>query len=53
MYQHILVPVDGNTTSDRALKESLKLARQQSAQLELVHCEGYPFIGQRQLHQLR
>jgi nucleotide-binding universal stress UspA family protein len=37
MYQHILVPVDGSTTSDRALQESLKLARQQSAQLELVH----------------
>ena len=38
MYQHILVPVDGSTTSDRALlQEALKLARQQSAQLELVH----------------
>ena len=37
MYQHILVPVDGSTTSDRALQETLKLARQQSAQLELVH----------------
>ena len=37
MYQHILVPVDGSTTSDRALQEALGLARQQSAQLELVH----------------
>ena len=37
MYQHILVPVDGSTTSDRALQEALRLARQQSAQLELVH----------------
>jgi nucleotide-binding universal stress UspA family protein len=37
MYQHILVPVDGSTTSDRALQEALKLGRQQSAQLELVH----------------
>lgn len=37
MYQHILVPVDGSTTSDRALQEAIRLARQQSAQLELVH----------------
>ncbi|MGH8685640.1 MAG: universal stress protein, partial [Nitrosospira sp.] len=37
MYQHILVPVDGSPTSGRALQEALRLARQQSAQLELVH----------------
>jgi len=37
MYKHILVPVDGSPTSDRALQEALRLARQQSAQLELVH----------------
>ncbi len=37
MYQHILVPVDGSATSDRALQEAIRLARQQSAQLELVH----------------
>ena len=37
MYQHILVPVDGSATSDRALQEAIRLARQQSAQLELMH----------------
>lgn len=37
MYQHILVPVDGSTTSDRALQEAIRLGQQQSAQLELVH----------------
>lgn len=37
MYQHILVPVDGSPTSDRALQEALKLAKQQNAQLTLIH----------------
>lgn len=37
MYQHILMPLDGSTTSERALQEALRLARQLSAQLELVH----------------
>lgn len=37
MYQHILVPVDGSTTSDRALQEALKLAQQQGAQLRLIY----------------
>lgn len=37
MYQHILVPVDGSTTSDRALQEALKLAQQQGAQLRLTY----------------
>lgn len=37
MYQHILVPIDGSLTSEFALKEGLKFAQQQSAQLELVH----------------
>ncbi len=37
MYQHILIPIDGSTTSDRALQEAIRLARQQSAQLELVY----------------
>jgi nucleotide-binding universal stress UspA family protein len=37
MYQRILVPVDGSTTSDCALQEALKLAQGQSAQLELAH----------------
>ena len=39
MYQHILVPIDGSPTSQRALEEALGLARQvgQGAQLELLH----------------
>ena len=37
MYQHILVPVDGSATSERALQEALRLGQQQGAQLELVH----------------
>lgn len=37
MYQHILVPLDGSATSDRALQEALKLAQQNGAQLRLVH----------------
>lgn len=37
MYQKILVPVDGSMTSERALKEAIKLAQQHHAQLELVH----------------
>ncbi|MEK7792372.1 MAG: universal stress protein [Pseudomonadota bacterium] len=37
MYQHILVPVDGSSTSDRALHEAIKFAQQQSARLMLVH----------------
>jgi nucleotide-binding universal stress UspA family protein len=40
MYQRILVPVDGSPTSERALQEALRLARQQSVQLELVHVLG-------------
>jgi nucleotide-binding universal stress UspA family protein len=39
MYQHILVPIDGSPTSQRALEEALGLAGQigQSAQLELLY----------------
>lgn len=37
MYQHILVPIDGSATADRALQEAIRLARAQSAQLELVY----------------
>jgi nucleotide-binding universal stress UspA family protein len=37
MYQHILIPVDGSPTSARALQEALTLARQQNAQLQLLH----------------
>ncbi|MDP1573387.1 MAG: universal stress protein [Coxiellaceae bacterium] len=37
MYQHILIPVDGSPTSDRALQEALRFAQQKNAQLELVY----------------
>lgn len=37
MYQHILIPVDGSPTSDRALQEALAFARQLKAQLQLLH----------------
>lgn len=37
MYQHILVPVDGSATSERAIEEALRLGQQQGAQLEFVH----------------
>jgi nucleotide-binding universal stress UspA family protein len=37
VYRHILVPVDGSSTSERALQEALGLARQQTAELELVY----------------
>ncbi len=37
MYQRILVPVDGSSTSGHALQEACKLARQLGAQLELLY----------------
>lgn len=37
MYKRILVPVDGSSTSDRALQEAIKLIDAQPAQLRLVH----------------
>ena len=40
MYQRILVPVDGSTTSRRALDEALRFGRQEDARLELVHVVG-------------
>jgi len=53
MYQRILVPVDGSSTSDRALSEAVKLAKGK-ALLRLVYvvedvypldAEGYAFIN--------
>lgn len=52
MYQRILVPIDGSATSERALREAIKLANGH-AQLRLVYVleeifpldtEGYAFI---------
>ena len=40
MYQRILVPVDGSSTSGHALQEACKFARQLGAQLELVCVMG-------------
>ncbi|MCC2680750.1 MAG: UspA [Nitrosospira multiformis] len=37
MYQRILVPIDGSATSTLALQEVSKLAKQHSAQVELVY----------------
>ncbi len=37
MYQRILVPIDGSSTSDRALQEAIKLIGDQPALLHLVH----------------
>jgi nucleotide-binding universal stress UspA family protein len=37
MYQRILVPIDGSATSSLALQEASKLAKQLSAQVELVY----------------
>lgn len=37
MYQRILVPIDGSSTSDRALQEAIKLIDTQPAQLLLLH----------------
>ncbi|OGA21310.1 MAG: hypothetical protein A3I01_16005 [Betaproteobacteria bacterium RIFCSPLOWO2_02_FULL_65_24] len=37
VYKRILVPLDGSPTSDRGLKEALRLARNQKAKLGLLH----------------
>jgi nucleotide-binding universal stress UspA family protein len=37
MYKHILVVVDGSDTSDLALQEAIRLAKEQQAALRLVH----------------
>lgn len=37
MYRHILVPVDGSPPSNRGLDEAIELARNQSAELMLIH----------------
>jgi len=37
MYKHILVPVDGSTTSELALREAAALAKEQNAVVRLAH----------------
>ena len=37
MYKRILVAVDGSATSDQALQEAIRLARDQHAALRIVH----------------
>jgi len=37
MYARILVAIDGSSTSDRALQEAIALAKDQKAELRLVH----------------
>ncbi|MBK4738602.1 universal stress protein [Noviherbaspirillum pedocola] len=37
MYKRILVAIDGSATSERALKEALKLAKNSGGQLRIVH----------------
>ena len=37
MYQLILVPVDGSATSERGLREAIRLARLTHADLRLIH----------------
>ncbi|MDH5535306.1 MAG: universal stress protein [Betaproteobacteria bacterium] len=40
MYQKVLVPVDGSETSRTALREAIKLAKEQGAKMRLVYvCE--------------
>ena len=45
MYQRILVPVDGSSTSDLGLAEAMKLAKLTGGQLRLLHViDEMPFI---------
>lgn len=37
MYQKILVPIDGSPTSQRGLNEAIALAKDQGAELRIVH----------------
>ncbi|MFZ5593464.1 MAG: universal stress protein [Pseudomonadota bacterium] len=37
MYKRILIPVDGSSTSDRAVAEAINLAKDQQAELRFVH----------------
>jgi nucleotide-binding universal stress UspA family protein len=44
MYQKILVPIDGSPTSQKGLREAIKLAKDQGAQLRLFHIVSKPIL---------
>lgn len=44
MYQRIFVPVDGSETSNRGVKEAVRLARDQGAKLRFLHVIDQSFI---------
>ena len=46
MYRRILVPVDGSHTSTLGLQQAVRLAKNQSAQLRLVHVVDESIITQ-------
>ena len=37
MYRRILIPVDGSSCGDAALKHGLRLAKEQNAEVKLIH----------------
>lgn len=43
MYRRILVAVDSSPTSERALIEAIRLARDQHARLRIIHVIGDPY----------
>ena len=46
MYKRILVPIDGSSTSDRALQEVIRLIDTEPAQVRLVHVvDDMPFLS--------
>jgi nucleotide-binding universal stress UspA family protein len=45
MYLHILVPLDGSATSERGLREAVRLAAEQKAKLRLLHViDDFPML---------
>ena len=43
-YKRILVPVDGSPTSNRGLREAVRLAKGQRASLQLVHVVDHHYV---------
>jgi nucleotide-binding universal stress UspA family protein len=47
MYQHILIPMDGSPTSERGLREAVRLAADQKAKVHLLHVvDDFPLLIQ-------